>query len=377
MRDKKFGDSDRVSPGIAVLHITDKCNLKCKHCYVIELNDKKHKDSSTKELKIIIDQLDGVMDKHRRSLNLFGGEPTLREDFFELAEHSLKYNFLLFTSTNGTRITKSFAQRLAGYKIRTQVSLDGIDKESHEMILGVGTWEKTMSGIKMLIDAGVDPVLNMVFHSGNIETIPDYIEFAKQLGVKCRFIPISSVGNSLGSSLQYAGMDKMVDIVLNKLRADPDCLERISSSFFVMLLLTLLYCQRCKYCGTGLYTIHIRANGDLYPCANLMIPDFFIGNMLDTSLDYLYENSMILKTLRGLNVDTLNDVCSKCAYKYLCGGGCRGETYQSTKNLFGPYIHCKSWRSAIDKLFWALAEFPALQTMKIDEYLPFIAVGES
>jgi radical SAM protein with 4Fe4S-binding SPASM domain len=366
---KQF-DIASVKPGIAILHITDKCNLSCKHCYVPGLNKRHQPEMTTAEMKGAIKELDLLMDHKRRTLNFLGGEPTLRKDLVELLNCAGEYGFLLFVSSNGTKITPVLAKALVDLNVRFQISLDGANRETHELMRGHGSWDKTWRGINTLLEAGVKPVVNMVFHQGNIEQIPAFIDLAKSLGIDARFIPLVEAGRVVHSDVRYAGIDRMVDIVAEKLRADPKALDTIRASYFMALVATLRYSQRCMYCGTGLYTILVRANGDIYPCSNMMLPEFKLGNILEGHVIDLYRDSSTLKMLRQINVEKVNPRCGKCKYKYLCGSGCRGETLQATGDLYGADIHCTAWIKAINKIFWFLIEFPELMEIPVDTYLP-------
>lgn len=191
MKPKQF-DVSSVKPGIAVLHVTDGCNLHCKHCYVPELNKKNRREMTTAEMKKVIQELDALMDRERRTLNLLGGEPTLRPDLVELLGFAQECGFLLFVSSNGTKITNDLARALARLDVRFQVSLDGADRQTHEFMRGEGTWERTFQGLQTLLNNGVKPVINMVFHQDNIEQIPAFIDLAKSLKIGARFIPLLS-----------------------------------------------------------------------------------------------------------------------------------------------------------------------------------------
>ncbi|UCD07644.1 MAG: 4Fe-4S cluster-binding domain-containing protein, partial [Candidatus Aenigmatarchaeota archaeon] len=68
-------------------HITERCNFRCKHCYI----KGSKKELSTRELFMILRQyIDMIriweLDKNKRAmkLSLSGGEPLLRKDFFKL-----------------------------------------------------------------------------------------------------------------------------------------------------------------------------------------------------------------------------------------------------------------------------------------------------
>jgi len=85
---------DDTTPEVVHLEISNKCNLRCKECYV----DKKGEELSTAEWKKIINQLaeSGVF-----QITFGGGEPTLRNDYIELAEYANSLGLNVCMTTNG------------------------------------------------------------------------------------------------------------------------------------------------------------------------------------------------------------------------------------------------------------------------------------
>ena len=121
--DEYFGDSLRYSTAskgaangttsgsgpVVVWNSTRTCNLKCIHCYMDSDAKKYQGELSTEEAKHFIDDLA----EFKVPVLLFsGGEPLIRQDFFELAKYSLAKGIRPTLSTNGTLITREVAQRI-------------------------------------------------------------------------------------------------------------------------------------------------------------------------------------------------------------------------------------------------------------------------
>jgi len=82
-----------------LIDVTDRCQLKCPHCY--HLPDNAKQDKSTQE---ILDQLSKF--PRTVSVNLAGAEPTLRNNFAELCSAVRDLNFVHFSSlTNGVALS--------------------------------------------------------------------------------------------------------------------------------------------------------------------------------------------------------------------------------------------------------------------------------
>lgn len=171
------GSIDFLSPQQAMIEITSRCNLRCKHCYFYPTDV--GQDLPTSTLKIILDKLyrAGVM-----AIEFTGGEPLLREDFFELLEFC-RGKFKIKLATNGCLINETVAKKLANYLIMgLQVSLDG-DAETHDNIRGVkGTFEKTLRGIQLLRKYGLPASVAMTVDRTNVNKIRNVVRYAEEAG---------------------------------------------------------------------------------------------------------------------------------------------------------------------------------------------------
>ncbi len=102
--------------------LTYACNLACTHCLSCS-GRRDPGELSTEECMRVIDELEAMQVFY---VNVGGGEPTIRRDFFELLEYATAHHVGVKFSTNGTRITRRVADRLAGSDyLDVQISLDG------------------------------------------------------------------------------------------------------------------------------------------------------------------------------------------------------------------------------------------------------------
>ena len=88
--------------------LTYACNLACVHC-LSSSGRRDPKELSTAEAKDLIDQLAALQVFY---VNIGGGEPMLRKDFFEIVEHSVTNGVGVKFSTNGTYLDRAAAERL-------------------------------------------------------------------------------------------------------------------------------------------------------------------------------------------------------------------------------------------------------------------------
>lgn len=183
-----IGVSEHIPINVEI-EITDKCNLKCKHCY---LAPKRRPILSNSEIKDIIDNL--------KSLGCFvltftGGEVFLRKDTLDLLKYARDAQFAVEVLTNGTLITEEIAQELAYLGIsRVQVSIYSADPAVHDRITGVeGSLEKTIAGVKALTAHGIRVTVACVVMTLNWDTYTTVEDLALSMGAEPVFsYPISA-----------------------------------------------------------------------------------------------------------------------------------------------------------------------------------------
>jgi radical SAM protein with 4Fe4S-binding SPASM domain len=140
--------------------ITDRCNLRCRHCYI---GDGFHQDLSLEKIFKVLKEFEEIQGLR---LLLSGGEPLLHPHFWEINEILRDYPFRSVLLSNGTLITKETAEKLRVHEV--QVSLDGM-KEGHESIRGEGTFDKTLQAIDHLQEANIRVSVATMVHRRNLK----------------------------------------------------------------------------------------------------------------------------------------------------------------------------------------------------------------
>src|SRR4051812_37778455 len=90
-------------------------------------------------------------------VNIGGGGPTIRPDFWHLLEYAVDHQVGVKFSTNGSRITAERARFLAGTDyVDVQVSLDGATAEVNDYVRGPGSYDTALTALQHLQDAGFE-----------------------------------------------------------------------------------------------------------------------------------------------------------------------------------------------------------------------------
>jgi radical SAM protein with 4Fe4S-binding SPASM domain len=140
--------------------ITDRCNLRCRHCYV---GDSFHQDLPLEKIVNVLKEFEEIQGLR---LLLSGGEPLLHPHFWKINEVLREYPFRSIMLSNGTLITKDTAKKLRVHEV--QVSVDGM-KKGHESIRGEGTFEKTLQAIDHLRNVNIRVSVATMIHRRNLK----------------------------------------------------------------------------------------------------------------------------------------------------------------------------------------------------------------
>ena len=143
-----------VFPATANLAITHRCQCKCRHCSADPFVDPSREELTVPELKTVVD---GALDLGASLVIFTGGEPTLREDLYELIDYVDKTRAMPMIFTNGQFLTRKNVDRLAKAGLVTMnISIDHADPKKHNAYRRVpNLYEQAMEGGRRALDAGI------------------------------------------------------------------------------------------------------------------------------------------------------------------------------------------------------------------------------
>lgn len=178
-----------------LLNITNKCNLKCKHCY---LGESGNKEIGVRLFEKAVSQFE---DMGGLKLMISGGEPLLHSKFRELLEILPSYELRVVVLSNGTLIHKKEAEKLSKYVDEIQVSIDGI--KSHGLLRGKGSYDKAMQGISALQDSGIPVSIATMVHKYNAVEFGDMKKLFSGLGILSWGVDAPCAAGSLAANKDY------------------------------------------------------------------------------------------------------------------------------------------------------------------------------
>lgn len=145
--------SEAPSDKFAWIEITNRCNLRCRHCYN-ESDGSRNSVMSLQDYKRVVDALLKLgVDK----IQIIGGEPFLESQLLkEMIQHAVgKFDFIE-VFTNGTLIAPFWFDFLAANKIHVALSIYSHESKMHDAVTNCsGSWEKTNKTITELKAHGI------------------------------------------------------------------------------------------------------------------------------------------------------------------------------------------------------------------------------
>ncbi|MDD6289430.1 MAG: radical SAM protein, partial [Eggerthellales bacterium] len=159
---------------------TNRCNLKCAHCYQ-DASECQSNELTTDEAKAMIEQ---IARAGFRVMIFSGGEPLLRDDIFQLVAHAASCGLRPVFGTNGTLITPQVAKKLKDAGAAAMgISIDSLDPEKHDRFRGVeGAHAQTLAGIEACREAGLPFQIHTTVVDWNREEVCLISDFAQQIG---------------------------------------------------------------------------------------------------------------------------------------------------------------------------------------------------
>ena len=176
------------------LQITNRCNLRCRHCYIGEGS---HQDLSMEQIQRVLKEFEEIQGLR---LLLSGGEPLLHPLFWEINDILQNQAFRSVLLSNGTLITKEVAKKLRVHEV--QISLDGI-KEGHESLRGKGTFEKTLMAIDHLQEADIRVSVATMIHRKNLLEFDQLASLLQSKNIEEWNVDVPCVEGRLKTNLDF------------------------------------------------------------------------------------------------------------------------------------------------------------------------------
>ncbi len=324
-------------------HITNLCNLHCKHCYQEIFSSRE--DLPLEKLKLITENLIDASHQWNKKVHitLTGGEPLLKKETFPLLEYLDSKNEITELSliTNGLFLSEKICNQLEELsKLKNiKISLDGANKKTNDAIRGKENFQQVLNSIeiaKKISDFKI--ILMFTLMKSNFEELNGIVTLCKDFKLDGliieRFIPL---GQSISIKEEVLDRDKwkaIVETLINLCKIDCGLNDLLSYRAFQIEFNSnsepnLLGAP----CTVGIDGVCIMPDGSVFPCRRFNLS---IGNLQEQPLTKIWQNSEPLNKIR--EKDKLQGRCGVCSIKEC--QGCRALAYALTGDYLAEDSQC-------------------------------------
>ena len=295
------------------LELTKKCNFNCVYCYA-DGGEPNQNELSLDEIKDVMNQARAL---GARKVTLTGGEPMMRDDFWDIVKYARKAGLGVNLYTNASLIDEEAARKLARLDVFPCVKLDSRDPKTSDRLAGqMGAFEKMLKGIWNLQKAGYGKErqmnINTVITAMNIEGLMELWIWCRDRGIQPMFLRLGPKGRAVGKDSLVVGSRKIRDLFLDLVAIDWEYKQEWHAT--------------TPFCGRGCHkhyiSCYIGSKGNVQPCTGV---DVHGGNIKEQPLKEILSTSEVFNIARHMEKH-IKGACKTCKEREKCYG-CRGLAY--------------------------------------------------
>ena len=335
---KQSGLADQMKRGLdapicLTWELTYACNLQCVHC-LSSSGRRDPRELTTEECEAVIDELQRMQVFY---INIGGGEPTIRKDFWHLVDYAVSHGVGVKFSTNGSGIDAAVAKQLAESDyVDVQISIDGADADTNDHVRGEGSFATAVQAMEHLKAAGFEGFkISVVMTRHNIPQVDEFKAMADHYGAQLRLTRFRPSGRGADSWEELHPTDQQQRELYHWLMDRPDVLT--GDSFFHLSALGEAL-PGLNLCGAGRVVCLIDPVGDVYACPFVLHDEFLAGSVRDEGgFQAVWQQSDLFRELRE---PQSAGACASCGHFDACQGGCMAAKFFTGIPLDGPDPEC-------------------------------------
>ncbi|WP_332880734.1 mycofactocin radical SAM maturase [Streptomyces sp. NBC_00564] len=314
--------------------LTYACNLACVHC-LSSSGRRDPRELTTAECLAVIDELERMQVFY---VNIGGGEPTVRPDFWELVDYATAHRVGVKFSTNGVRISPEVARRLAASDyVDVQISLDGATAEVNDAVRGAGSYDTAIRAMENLAAAEFRGFkLSVVATRHNIGQLDAFKALADRFGAQLRLTRLRPSGRGADTWDELHPLPEQQRQLYDWLVAHGEQVLTGDSFFHLSAYGETL--PGLNLCGAGRVVCLIDPVGDVYACPFAIHDTFKAGNVREPGgFTSVWRESELFASLRE---PQSAGACASCGHFDACQGGCMAAKFFTGLPLDGPDPEC-------------------------------------
>jgi len=303
------------------MELTHRCNNNCVHCYInLPANDKVaiKNELRFKEIKKIMDQ---AFSMGTLWVLLSGGEPLLRDDFFDIYLYLKQKGFLVSVYTNASLVSKEHIDLFKKYPPRDiEVSVYGISETTQKKVTRKNTFSATMKGIERLISEPLPVTFKTTIMKSNYQEIKQISKFCKKTTKRpFRFDPFLNLrldkdpGKNDRITRERLNSQEIIDIE----KLDKKRTSAIEKKCMSVVNINSADHNRLFRCQAGVNTGCIDCYGTFKLCSTLIGKDCTY-NLKNGSLDDAWNNFAPQIRMKKSSDPLFKTKCGSCNIIDLC-----------------------------------------------------------
>ncbi len=302
-------------------HITQSCELNCRHCY----DRSERKEVGLEEGRNLLDQLYSFCSSYhvQGQVTFTGGNPILHPQFEKLYRAACERGFRTALLANPTK--RSVLETLKAIQMPEfyQISLEGLE-EHNDYIRGRGHFQRSLQFLDLLKDLDIYSMVMLTLTRANINQVLPLAEILRDRVDSFTFNRLSMVGE--GASLASVDPGDYRSFLADyRKAAEKNPVMRLKDNLFNLLHyqqeLPLMSGCTGYGCGAAFNFVSVLPDGQVNACRKFPSP---IGDLNEQDLITIYESDLAIKYRKG------TDSCFQCRIKPLCGG-CPAVSYGFNK----------------------------------------------
>jgi radical SAM protein with 4Fe4S-binding SPASM domain len=306
----------------AVWEFTLKCNSNCIHCGSSAGKSRLDELNTPEALNLVKD----LKSCGYNGIALMGGEPFLRNDWYDVAKAIKRNRMKLTIVSNGLQIKDKISKLKQLNVDCVSLSLDGASPQIHDYIRGVkGAFKKVLNSIRLLQKESIPISLITTVSKINLKELSRIRDLLLNRNIAWQIqmaIPIGRFPRELVISReQYYGVSMFIALNLEKYTIKQLPLMGAHCFGYFSKTLPETGLEPWFGCQAGKSVLGIQSNGNVKGCLTLS-DDFIEGNIRNTNLSDILKSR--LRCSDYLNNLPLEDYCNSCEVFKKCKGGCLG-----------------------------------------------------
>jgi len=321
-------------------HITQTCDLNCRHCY-----DRSNREPMTLEQALkVLDDLYDFCQEHNvfGQVSFSGGNPMLYPHFDRLYSEAADRGFM--TAVLGNPVPRSRIEKILAVQRPEfyQVSLEGL-KKHNDFIRGRGHFDRVLDFLKLLGEMGVYRMVMLTLTRDNLDQVLALADRLRPIAELFTFNRLATVGR--GVELQTVDPKKFPDFLTQYMQAaETNPRLSLKDNFFNLLCwqqgLPLDGGCAGHGCGAAFNFVALLSDGEVHACRKL---PSLIGNIYRQRLKDIYHADAARRFRAG------STSCDSCPIRPVCGG-CPAVSYGFGRDIFtdpDPYCFRKKTGNAL------------------------------